>query len=87
MFCFFCDGGIVESEALDLSVSTWKDIKPVVHYSESRSIEKKDSSIKPQAHSDYIYDFINTYGHDVDIMVEAKSKELAVLKYLEIHRI
>ena len=83
----FCDGGIVESEALDLSVSTWKDIKPVVHYSESRSIEKKDSSIKPQAHSDYIYDFINTYGHDVDIMVEAKSKELAVLKYLEIHKI
>ena len=38
-----------------------------------------------QAHSDYIYDKINTYGNDIDIMVEAKRKELAVQKYLEIH--
>ena len=34
---------------------------------------------------DYIYDKIDTYGNDIDIMVEAKRKELAVQKYLEIH--
>ena len=56
-----------------------------MHYSESRSLEKNDSKIKPQSHSDYIYEYINTYGENVDIMVEAKHKELAVLKYIELH--
>ena len=81
----FCNGGQSEEEALNLAVSTWCDIKPVVHYSESRSIEKNDDSIKPHAHSDYVYNFINTYNHNLDIMIEAKHKELAVKKYLEIH--
>ena len=64
-------------------MSTWGDIKPVVHYSESRSIEQLDESIRPQAHSDYVLDYIDTYGNDVDIMIEAKHKELAVKKYME----
>ena len=82
----FCDGGLGEQEALELAISTWpKDIKPVVHYSESRSKERLDEKIKPQAHSDYVLEKINTYGHDVDIMIEAKHKELAVDKYLELH--
>ena len=81
----FCNGGLSEEEALTLAVSTWKKTKPVVHYSESRSLEKKDSSIKPQAHSDYVYDYIDTYNHEIDIMIEAKHKELSVLKYVEIH--
>lgn len=80
----FCDSDLSENDALKLAISTWpKKIVPVVHYSESRSIEKKDSSIKPQSHSDYIYDEINTYGQRVDIMVEAKFKELAVKKYFK----
>ena len=58
-----------------------KEIVPVVHYSESRSIEQEDEKIKPQAHSDYVLDYIDTYGNDVDIMIEAKHKELAVNKY------
>ena len=79
----FCDGGLSEQEALELAMSTWGDIKPVVHYSESRSIEQLDESIRPQAHSDYVLDYIDTYGNDVDIMIEAKHKELAVKKYME----
>ena len=83
----FCDGGLTEQEALELAMSTWpKDITPVVHYSESRSKEQMDESIKPQAHSDYVYDYINTYGNDVDIMIEAKHKELAVDKYKQLHQ-
>ena len=83
----FCDGGLSEQEALELAISTWpKGITPVVHYSESRSKERLDESIRPQAHSDYVYDYINTYGNDVDIMVEAKHKELAVERYLDIHK-
>ena len=53
--------------------------------SESRSKERLNEKIKPQAHSDYVLEKINTYGHDVDIMIEAKHKELAVDKYLELH--
>ena len=56
-----------------------------MHYSESRNIEQEDDKIRPQAHSDYVYDYIDTYGNEVDIMVEAKAKELAVLKYKELH--
>lgn len=73
----FCTGDLSEKEALEMAMSTWPEgIKPVVHYSES-AIGKI-----PQAHSDYIFDKINTYGYDLDIEVEAKMKELAVLTYL-----
>ena len=81
----FCTGDMSEQKALELAIKTWGDIKPVVHYSESRRDEKKDETIRVQAHSDYIYDKIETYGHDIDIMVEAKAKELAVVRYIELY--
>ncbi len=77
----FCTGGLDQEEALLMAAMTWGDIKPVVHYSESRSREKQDPSIRSNAHSDMIVDKINTYGLDVDIMIEAKGKELALLEY------
>ena len=84
----FCTGDLSEQEALELAMSSWPtDIVPVVHYSESRSKEYEDPKIRPQAHSDYVLDYIDTYGNRVDIMVEAKAKELAVLRYKEIHEI
>jgi len=82
----FCTGGMTEEEALRLAAKTWGDIVPVVHYSESRPDEQGDPKIKPQAHSDYVYDYIDTYGVEVDCMVEAKHKELAVLRWKEIHQ-
>jgi UV DNA damage endonuclease len=81
----FCNGGLSEEDALEVAISTWNNIVPVVHYSESRNIEQEDDKIRPQAHSDYVRDYIDTYGNRVDIMVEAKAKELAVLKYKELH--
>ena len=82
----FCDGGLSEQEALELAISTWPEgITPATHYSESRSIEQEDDNIRPQAHSDYVYDKIETYGNTIDVMVEAKKKELAVERYKEIH--
>ena len=83
----FCTGGLTEEDALEVAISTWNNIVPVVHYSESRNIEQEDDKIRPQAHSDYVYDYIDTYGNRVDIMVEAKHKELAVIKYKEIHEV
>ena len=81
----FCTGGLTEEEALKLAVSTWGDIKPVVHYSESKSLHEENDKIKPQAHSDYISEYINTYGLDVDIMIEAKKKELTLAQYKSVH--
>ena len=76
----FNTGGLSEQEALELAMSTWGDVKPVVHYSESKTLE--DETARAQAHSDYLYSEIKTYGHDLDIVVEAKAKELTVLNYL-----
>ena len=77
----FCTGGLTEQEALELAASTWHGITPCTHYSESRRKEHLDESIKAQAHSDLINGPIETYGNDIDVVVEAKHKELAVLNY------
>ena len=74
----FCTGGLTEKEALEVAISTWGNIKPVVHYSESRAEEKKDAKIRPHAHSDYVNGPIDDYGYDLDVMIEAKAKELAL---------
>ena len=79
----FCTGDLSEEQALELAISTWPDgIKPVVHYSESKSFHESDDKIKPQAHSDYIHKLPNLYDNDVDVMVEAKAKELSILPFL-----
>ncbi len=81
----FCTGDLSERQALLLAVSTWlkSGVKPVVHYSESKALHENNNKEKPQAHSDYINALPNTYGMDVDIMVEAKAKELAILPYIK----
>ena len=77
--------GLSERDALNLAIKTWpKGITPCTHYSESRRKEKLDESIKAQAHSDLIKDTIQTYGLDIDVVVEAKHKELAVLNYYKL---
>jgi UV DNA damage endonuclease len=80
----FCTGDMSEEEALKLAVTTWPEgITPVVHYSESKALHENNMKEKPQAHSDYINSLPNTYGLDVDIMVEAKAKELAILPFIK----
>ena len=77
-------GNQTEQEALQMAVSTWGNIKPVVHYAESRSVEQDNPKIKPQAHSDYVNDYFDDYGYDLDVMLECKFKELALLHYRDI---
>ena len=84
----FCTGGLSEQEALNVAISTWpKGITPCCHYSESRREEHLDESIRAQAHSDLISSTICRYGNEVDVVVEAKHKELAVLNYYKLGNI
>jgi UV DNA damage endonuclease len=79
----FCTGDLSEQHALELASTTWPvGITPEVHYSESKALHEENSKLKPQAHSDYIKQLPNLYGNVVDIMVEAKAKELAILPFL-----
>ena len=81
----FCTGDLSERDALNLAIKTWpKGITPCCHYSESRRKEHLDESIKAQAHSDLIESTICRYGHELDVVVEAKHKELAVLNYYKL---
>ena len=56
----------------------------MVHYSESKSLHESNDKLKPQAHSDYINNLPNTYGNNVDIMVESKAKELSILPHINL---
>jgi len=80
-----CTGGQTDYEAMSLAVSTWPDgIPPVIHYSQSRSVEYDDPKIKPQAHSDSYWTAVETYEFDVHVMLECKHKEQGLFKMREL---
>jgi UV DNA damage endonuclease len=74
-------GELSEEQAFLKAYATW-DMKPVFHYSSSRK-EYEDQTSKKEAHADWIHEPIDTYGKDVDIILEAKKKELSVFQYWE----
>jgi UV DNA damage endonuclease len=51
-------------------------VRPVVHWSESQE------GRKPHAHSDFVEGPLRLYGltSEVDVMIESKAKELALLR-------
>ena len=76
----FCSGGQDEEEALLTACMTWGDVRPVVHYSQSRSVEQNNPKIRDNAHSDSYWTPINLYNLDLDVMLECKHKELGLFK-------
>lgn len=79
----FCTGDLSEEQALKLAAETWPPtIKQLTHYSESKSLHENNIKLKPQAHSDYINSLPNSYGVDIDVEVEAKAKDLAILNFI-----
>lgn len=66
-------------EALKLACSTWGNVRPLTHMSSPKTLE--DNSGKQTAHADYIYEEIKTFGLDFDTEIEAKAKDLAVIRY------
>ena len=70
-----------EEQALALCLSTWPEGVPAItHYSDSRR-NHEDPLCKEVAHSDWLYEKIETYGMDFDIELEVKMKERALLEY------
>jgi UV DNA damage endonuclease len=87
----FCTNDLSPKQAAELAASTWhsrlsddtwKSYTPLQHYSSSKQLYEDSSSIN-RSHADYIYDLIPDYGFECDCEVEAKAKDLAVLKYRE----
>jgi len=79
----FCTGGLSEEEAVTLASRTWPEgIRQLTHYSSCRKTFE-DPLGKAQAHADYVYEVIKDYGLELDIEVESKTKERAVIKYKE----
>ena len=76
----FRSSDLSEKDALELAVQTWGEIIPTCHYSESACLKEGKKKVL-NAHSDYIYDKIENYGHRLDIVIEAKAKEKALMKY------
>lgn len=78
----FCSGGLSQKEALELAISTWpKDVRPVVHWSESQE------GRKPLAHSDMITKGYDLYGYEtmIDVQLECKFKERALLHLRDLY--
>ena len=72
-----------EEEALKLAAKTWpKGIRQLCHYSSCKQIHEDATQGNKRAHADYVYDYINTYGMELDIELEAKAKELALQQYV-----
>ena len=79
-----CTGGLTQQEAVKLALSTWGDVVPVVHYSQSRAVEHNDPKIRPQAHSDSYWEPIDTFNLRMDVMLECKHKEIGLFKMREL---
>lgn len=78
----FCTGGLSAEEAAKLAASTWVGHTPMQHYSSSKALYE-DSSVINRSHADYVYETIPSYGLTVDVEVESKAKDLAILRYRE----
>ena len=76
-------GDMTWEETFKLAVSTWKDVKPLCHHSSSKKLHEDDKALSIRDHSDYLYEPFENFGIDVDVELECKMKDVALLKYLK----
>ena len=69
-------------DAFYLARQTWIDrgAKQQCHHSNSRK-DYEDPTVSRVAHSDWYYTPFEYYDEDVDVVLECKKKELALIKY------
>ena len=81
---FKCNGDDDITKYLDDIINSWKDITPKMHF--SSPLNKKEF----RSHSEYIdvdnfiefIDILAKYNKDIDIMLEAKGKDVALFKLI-----
>jgi UV DNA damage endonuclease len=78
----FCTNDISAEQAALLAASTWGDVTPLQHFSSSKALYE-DASVINRSHADYVYDTVPDYGFEADVEIEAKAKDLALLRYRE----
>ena len=76
----FCSGNLSHEEAAKLAASTWGNVPAGFHFSSTINHESPDQMAR--AHADWIYEEITDWGTGAWIMVEAKLKERAIIKYI-----
>jgi UV DNA damage endonuclease len=76
----FCTNEISPKDAAFLASTTWGKFTPLQHYSSSKALYE-DASVINRSHADYIYEKIPSYGIFADVEIEAKAKDLALIKY------
>jgi len=69
-------------DAFYLARDTWQSrgVKQQCHHSNSKR-DYEDSSVRASAHSDWYYTPFENFGESVDLVLECKKKEQALLKY------
>ena len=67
-------------EAIKMAASTWGTVRPVCHHSNSRK-KYEDEKASAVSHSQWYYEPFDNCGLDVDVVLECKKKELALMKY------
>ena len=70
-------------DAFNMAYESWRNIKPVCHHSNGKK-EFEDINIRSKAaHSNFYYKPFNDLDKSVDVVLEAKFKEIALKKYLD----
>ena len=69
-------------EAFYMARETWekRGIKQQCHHSNSKK-KYEDNTVRANAHSDWYYTPFENFGEEVDVVLECKKKEQALLKY------
>jgi len=67
-------------DTLSLGLSTWKT-KPLCHHSSSKKLHEDEKAIL-SAHADFLYESFDSCGFELDIELECKQKDVALVKYL-----
>ena len=76
----FCTNDLTSDVAARLAATTWHGFTPLQHYSSSKALYE-DSTVINRSHADYVYEEIPSYGIEADVEIEAKAKDIALLKY------
>lgn len=71
-------GTLSEQQAFELAASTWHGYRPLFHYSETMPGQSN-----PRKHADYSTKHFDTYGVDIDVDMEFKMKDAAIVRHIK----